>query len=1312
MIRFLLLPLFIALVGLGVFALVTENPDGFEAYEQGDYIVAREALIPVAEDGNDEAQYILGQIYEQGLGVPKDPDMALKWYRLAADQGHRQSLVKLSEIINQKLGQGSDSTAKDTSNTTDKNGNDLGDNLPVVEMDADKSPETGTSKTDVDQQGGENNQPDLNPEKATETITETDPDKEATGGVLEMLVSLFDDKNKEEERSPDEQKSEPSSDTQQVTNQQSLSENDLKTGPKKEPPPEVISGEMAGSLVDGTLAFKNELYEQALKILLPHAIKGNAEAQYLVGEIYRKALGVEGDEKKGLAWIRKAAEQGHAEAQYLLGFVIENSFGIEYEKNKSIYWYRKATDQGHPKARSRLTFSLFGGAFFDGYGSLVDDAIGHKVFEVEKFLRITEMEENFNNADHLAQLGDSNGLVRLGYAYLKGEDRPQDIALAIEYLEKGARDNTDKAIAMHRLGELYSKGKSVPQDFDKAVFWYKKAFDLGVDYAGHDLGELYLNRTDIPDNQDQAFKWFKKSAKAGFHRAQFKLAEYYYKDDENKDLKAAFKWAYLAAEQENGEAQYLLAKLYEDGDGIPKDTSQAVRWFRHAVDNKNDLAKVALFQIMETFPDLIMDPLASETLEVEDHYREYYRGVDAYEKNHQTTAKDIWFRLASKGYAPAQLELQRKYFKWFDTEHFDQVQLWLKEAAESGYAPAQVQYASDLAVYSFEDEGLQQVYHWYKRAADQGLNRAVAEVISAHVHGKGVPKSHKKAEELTIHYAQQGSEYAQFQLGYWYEHGFLVEKDLDQAHKWYQKSADQNYWLAIEAMERLQDAQSQSPDTTSAQPPGETIEPVELTEKAAKSLPQEVPEQRENPEQKVASKQRESSQQAKAESDAANEASYRLMWLSFRMEDYELALSTGLPLAEAGDLEAQILVSKIYARKSPPDHDEAFKWISRAAETGDGAALTLLAAHYLAAKGVAQDFEKAFDLHKSAVEQKDPRAHVGLAMHYHYGLGVPKDLKKAADYYETAGELGEVRAYTSLGEMHENGDLGARNLARAQHYYALAAKAGDQEAEAKLEELRAVLSSIPKPKRKPDNIPARPVPKQLAKETPIIKRQDKGTFPSSSSGYLASSMEKYKELYAAGDYGKALEILHPFVEVNNPQALYLMADMYFRGLGVKRDTKQAFLLFERSALLDYSKAQAKVAYHYLAGTGTNKNLDKAHNWALKSAVQGDALGQEAMGLVLAGKDQSDQGLRQAVKWFRLAAEQGGVDAQSLLGFGLTSLDTDDKEGWMWLYVAAIRGDKLSKSNVDKSKEHFSESFVTRVENMARNCIDQNYRNCE
>lgn len=41
-----------------------------------------------AQDGNPDAQYDLGYMYENGLGVPKDEAKALELYQKAADQGH------------------------------------------------------------------------------------------------------------------------------------------------------------------------------------------------------------------------------------------------------------------------------------------------------------------------------------------------------------------------------------------------------------------------------------------------------------------------------------------------------------------------------------------------------------------------------------------------------------------------------------------------------------------------------------------------------------------------------------------------------------------------------------------------------------------------------------------------------------------------------------------------------------------------------------------------------------------------------------------------------------------------------------------------------------------------------------------------------------------------------------------------------------------------------------------------------------------------------------------------------------------------
>ena len=42
----------------------------------------------VSPRADHKAQYNLGFMYEKGLGVPQDYAAAVKWYRLAANQGH------------------------------------------------------------------------------------------------------------------------------------------------------------------------------------------------------------------------------------------------------------------------------------------------------------------------------------------------------------------------------------------------------------------------------------------------------------------------------------------------------------------------------------------------------------------------------------------------------------------------------------------------------------------------------------------------------------------------------------------------------------------------------------------------------------------------------------------------------------------------------------------------------------------------------------------------------------------------------------------------------------------------------------------------------------------------------------------------------------------------------------------------------------------------------------------------------------------------------------------------------------------------
>ena len=60
-------------------------------------------------------------------------------------------------------------------------------------------------------------------------------------------------------------------------------------------------------------------YATALRHLRPLAVQGDGRAQFRLGMMYLRGVGVTHDEKEGVRWIRKAAEQGYALAQRNLG---------------------------------------------------------------------------------------------------------------------------------------------------------------------------------------------------------------------------------------------------------------------------------------------------------------------------------------------------------------------------------------------------------------------------------------------------------------------------------------------------------------------------------------------------------------------------------------------------------------------------------------------------------------------------------------------------------------------------------------------------------------------------------------------------------------------------------------------------------------------------------------------------------------------------------------------------------------------------------------------------------------------------------
>lgn len=76
--------------------------------DRANYETALRVWLPPAEDGDAQAQYNVGQIYEKGLGRPSDPQKAAQWYRRAADSGSAAAMTALAMLYERGLASGGD----------------------------------------------------------------------------------------------------------------------------------------------------------------------------------------------------------------------------------------------------------------------------------------------------------------------------------------------------------------------------------------------------------------------------------------------------------------------------------------------------------------------------------------------------------------------------------------------------------------------------------------------------------------------------------------------------------------------------------------------------------------------------------------------------------------------------------------------------------------------------------------------------------------------------------------------------------------------------------------------------------------------------------------------------------------------------------------------------------------------------------------------------------------------------------------------------------------------------------------------------
>jgi TPR repeat protein len=91
------------------------------------------------------------------------------------------------------------------------------------------------------------------------------------------------------------------------------------------------------------------------------ADSGSPLAEYNLGEMYNRGLGVPRDYAEGSVWLRRAADQGFAPAEAALGRMFQQGDGMSANPVEAAKWYRRAAEQGYAPAQRQLGIEYFAG---------------------------------------------------------------------------------------------------------------------------------------------------------------------------------------------------------------------------------------------------------------------------------------------------------------------------------------------------------------------------------------------------------------------------------------------------------------------------------------------------------------------------------------------------------------------------------------------------------------------------------------------------------------------------------------------------------------------------------------------------------------------------------------------------------------------------------------------------------------------------------------------------------------------------------------------------------------------------------------
>lgn len=175
----------------------------------------------------------------------------------------------------------------------------------------------------------------------------------------------------------------------------------------------------AQSVKAGIDAWQRSDYAGAVNMWRPLAEKGDADAEFNLGQAYRLGRGVATNLSAAKTWFERAANQGHLDAETTLGLLLfQNN-----EQADGLKWLKKAAERGEPRA-----LLVYGTALVNGDSVTQDPVLGYAYVSRAAAQGLAPAKETLDQLDQILPIADRKRGVQIASQMAKEVPAPTPAA--------------------------------------------------------------------------------------------------------------------------------------------------------------------------------------------------------------------------------------------------------------------------------------------------------------------------------------------------------------------------------------------------------------------------------------------------------------------------------------------------------------------------------------------------------------------------------------------------------------------------------------------------------------------------------------------------------------------------------------------------------------------------------------------------------------------------------------------------------------------------------------------------------------------